>query len=112
MSSKSLPCLGDLFLKDTQKSGSNYDMQAPIKLTAKKAGEWNHARILVNKGHVEHWLNGEKVVEYDFDSPAWQQQLTGSKFASLDYAKKRNGAIALQDHGDPVAFRNIKIRVL
>ena len=99
-------------LKDTQKSGSNYDMQAPIKLTAKKAGEWNHARILVNKGHVEHWLNGEKVVAYDFDSPAWQQQLAGSKFASLDYAKKRNGAIALQDHGDPVAFRNIKIRAL
>ncbi|GEO04044.1 glycosyl hydrolase [Adhaeribacter aerolatus] len=99
-------------LNEKQHTGANYDMQAPVKLTAKKPGEWNQTRILVDKGHVEHWLNGEKVVAYNFDSPEWQQQLAASKFATHDYAKVRRGHLALQDHGDPVAFRNIKIREL
>ncbi len=98
-------------LQDAQKTGANYDLQAPSKTVA-KLGEWNTARIVVNKGHVEHWVNGEKVAEYDYDSPTWKGQLAKSKFAKWDYAKVRKGHIALQDHGDPVAFRNIKIREL
>jgi len=99
-------------LKDSQKTGANSDVQAPTSFPSNKPGEWNTTRILVNKGHVEHWLNGEKILEYQFDSPEWKALVAASKFAALDYAKVRKGHIAFQDHGDPVAYRNIKIREL
>lgn len=99
-------------LKDSQKTGANSDVQAPTSFPSNKPGEWNTTRILVNKGHVEHWLNGQKILEYEFDSPEWEELVSKSKFAGLDYAKVRKGHIAFQDHGDPVAYRNIKIREL
>lgn len=99
-------------LTDSQKTGANSDVQAPTSFPSNKPGEWNTTRILVNEGHVEHWLNGKKILEYQLDSPEWKALVAASKFASLDYAKVRKGHIAFQDHGNPVAYRNIKIREL
>ena len=66
-----------------------------------------------NGAHVEHWLNGEKVVEYELWSDAWKAQVAGSKFNAMPaYAKAKKGHLALQDHGDEVAFRSLKIKVL
>lgn len=99
-------------LADNQKTGSNSDVKAPTVFVCKPPGEWNLTQILANQGHVEHWLNGEKVVEFEMDSPEWKSLVANSKFASLNYAKARKGRIGLQDHGGPVAFRNVKIREL
>ena len=95
------------------RAGDNYDMQAVAKETVKPAGEWNTTRLVVNNGKVEHWLNGEKVVEYELGSQAWEDSLAQSKFAEHPlYGRAGKGHIALQDHGDKVWFRNIKIKKL
>ncbi len=76
-------------------------------------GEWNTARIVVNGTHVEHWLNGVKVVDYDRNSPQFRQLIASSKFAVYPhFANMHDTCIDLQDHGFPVSFRNIKIREL
>jgi hypothetical protein len=77
------------------------------------AGEWNQVRILVQGNHVEHWLNQRKIVEYELGSPDWQERVQRSKFAEMPrYGREPRGHLALQDHGDRVAYRNIRIRVL
>ena len=77
------------------------------------AGTWNRVRIVVHGNHVEHWLNGLKVVEYELGSDDWTARVAASKFAPhLHYGRNKTGYIGLQDHGDWVAYRNIKIRVL
>src|SRR3989449_364275 len=79
----------------------------------KPAGQWNQVRLVVKGKHVEHWLNGVKMVEYEFGSPDWTTKVKASKFASHPhYGRNATGYIGLQDHGDKVAYRNIKIRVL
>src|SRR2546429_601076 len=79
----------------------------------KPAGEWNQVRLLVKGHHVEHWLNGVKVVEYELSSPDWEARVKASKFAPHPrYGRNAQGYIGLQDHGDRVAYRDIKIRVL
>jgi len=92
-------------------AGGLYDLIAPND--SKKlfpTGEWNHVRLVSKKGHVEHWLNNAKIVEYDWDSPATRALIAQSKFASQPlFMKDRNGHIALQHHGDEVHFRNIRI---
>jgi hypothetical protein len=76
-------------------------------------GDWNTAHILVRGAHVEHWLNGVKVLEYDRDSPQFKQLIADSKFKVYpNFADMHDTAIVLQDHGFPVSFRNIKIREL
>ncbi|MEM8966612.1 MAG: DUF1080 domain-containing protein [Bacteroidota bacterium] len=101
--------------KDAQirkhRAGDNYDVQQSTVETVKPAGEWNMTRLVVNGNQVEHYLNGEKVVEYELGSQAWQDSVAASKFAELPmYGKAEKGHIALQDHGDKVWFRNIRIR--
>jgi len=94
-------------------SGANYALQAPTKDTTKAVGQWNQSRIVKNGAHVEHWLNGEKVVEYELWSDAWKAQVAKSKFNAMPaYATAKKGFLALQDHGNPVWFRSLKIKVL
>lgn len=94
-------------------AGSNYALYAPSKDVTEPIGFFNKVRILVNKGHVEHWLNGVKVVEYELGSPEWEKAVAESKFKDMPhYGREKKGHIDLQDHGDKVWYRNIKIRVL
>jgi hypothetical protein len=100
-------------LKPTQKTGANYDLHPPSLNAVRPAGEWNTTRIVVNGAHVEHWLNGKKVVEYELWSGDWEKLVAASKFKDHPrYARARTGRIGLQDHGDWVAYRNIRIREL
>lgn len=76
-------------------------------------GEWNKARVVVRGNHVEHWLNGKKLVDCEIGSEDWNKRLAKSKFADWPkFAKNRTGHIALQDHNDPVWYRNIRIKRL
>jgi hypothetical protein len=94
-------------------AGANYALHPPSKHELKPVGQWNESRIVVKGAHVEHWLNGAKVVEYELGSPDWEQRVNASKFKDTPrYGREKRGHIALQDHGDEVAFRNIKIRRL
>jgi len=100
-------------LSDKQLSGANYDMNPPTSKLVKPVGEFNQAKIVVNKAHVEHWLNGVKVVEYELWSPEWEKTKAGSKWKDVKpYGMSKTGYIALQDHGGGVSFKNIKLRKL
>ncbi len=98
---------------DDRLAGANYDMHAPSKNVVKPAGEWNQTRIVANGAHIEHWLNGERIVEYELESDDWKQRIAESKWIDMpNYGKEASGHISLQDHGDPVWYRNIRIRRL
>lgn len=94
-------------------AGSDYGLyEAPAGIV-KPAGQWNQVRLIVNGRHVEHWLNGVRLLQYELLSPDWEMRVHGSKFAPhAHYGRNAEGYIGLQDHGDRVAYRNIKIRVL
>lgn len=94
-------------------AGALYGLYPAPEGVVKPAGEWNHARIVVRGNHVEHWLNGVKTAEAEMNSPEWNEKVAASKFREWPgYAKAREGRILLQDHGDWVAYRNIRIRPL
>jgi 3-keto-disaccharide hydrolase len=94
-------------------AGAAYDLYPSPSGVVKPANEWNAVRIVVNGNHVEQWLNGVKVVAYEFGSPDFLAKVKDSKFAPHpNFGKNAEGHIGLQDHGDVVAFRSIKIRVL
>jgi len=94
-------------------AGSAYGLYPAPRGVVKPAGEWNRVRLVVNGNHVEHWLNGVKVVEYELGSADWAERVARSKFAKWpEFGKAAEGRIGLQDHGDRVAYRSVKIRVL
>jgi hypothetical protein len=94
-------------------AGSDYGLYAAPAGVVKPAGEWNSVLIRIRYPHVEHWLNGVKVVEYELGSADWSAKVAASKFSEWPgYGKAQRGHIALQDHGDWVAFRGIKLREL
>jgi hypothetical protein len=96
-----------------ERASSLYYLYAPSADMTKPVGEWNHARIVVDHGKVQHWLNGTKVVEYDLNSADFKARVAASKFKQWpQFASGKTGAIALQMHGNPVWFKNIKIKVL
>lgn len=103
-------------LNAVQLTGANYDMiPPPSPSPAKPAGEWNKGRIIVNKNHIEHILNGKQVVAYDYGTDAWKAMVAKSKFATWPYATPHAaGKIALQNHSadEKVWFRNIRIQEL
>ena len=94
-------------------AGSNYDVHGPSERVVKAAGEWNTGRILVDGAHVEHWLNGVKIVEYTLWSDQWKADVAASKWVNYpDYGMRETGHIALQGDHTGVSYRNILIRVL
>ena len=101
-------------LENWQQAGADYAIApANEKKKLKPVGEWNSSKIIFNNGHVEHWLNGEKIVEFERSSDFWKKQRAEGKWKDYpDYAKVTTGAIALQDHGNKAYYRNIKIKEL
>jgi hypothetical protein len=94
-------------------AGSNYALHPPVRDVTRPIGEWNEVRLIVNGAHVEHWMNGVKLLEYELWSDDWNARVKASKFNKMPhYGRAKRGHIALQDHGDPVWYRTIKIRPL
>jgi hypothetical protein len=95
-------------------TGSLYALIAPnSSKKLKPAGEFNESRIIVHGNHVEHWLNGTKIVSFDFGSQELKDAIAKSKYNGVPgFGAKAPTRIMLQDHGDVIRFRNMKIRVL
>ena len=90
-----------------------YDVLPATDRPSKPAGDWNSSRVVVRGNDVEHWLNGTKVLSYTLDSPALREAVAKSKFKDVErFGKPQNGLILLQDHGDAVCYRNVKVRAL
>jgi hypothetical protein len=90
-----------------------YAVYAPSKDLTRPVGQWNKTRLVANGSHVEHWLNGRKVVSYEVGSKEWLVRVKTSKFInSKTYGRAPKGHLCLQDYGFPIEFRNIKLRPL
>jgi hypothetical protein len=100
--------------KQLTAAASVYDLIPSAAGLVKPAGEWNSGRIIVNGTHVEHWLNGQKALEYELQSPDWDSKVKASKFGAwANFGRASAGYIAIQgNHPGDLALRNIKIREL
>ena len=88
-----------------------YAVYPPAKDLTRPVGEWNRARIVADGPHVEHWLNGEKVLEYDVGTDDWTAHVKTSRFwATPGWGRAAKGHVCIQDYGNPMEFRGIKIR--
>lgn len=97
-------------LEEWQKTGANYAMHNAQNKTLKPVGEFNSSRIKVVDGNVEHWLNGENILSYELWTDEWYTLVQNSKWKDYPgYGLARKGHIGLQDHGDMVQFRHIKV---
>ena len=97
----------------THRAGDLYDMIAGDSTTVRRAGEWNEARLVVREGQVEHYLNGTLMASYANVGEEWTSMIAESKFAEMPgFGKATGGRIALQDHGDEVWFRDVRVREL
>jgi len=102
-----------LGVKGNRTLGSLYDLIPAVNRRFNGIGLWNRARILVKGSHVEHWLNNQKVVEYERGTQMWRALVAFSKYRDWPmFGELKRGNILLQDHGNKVSFRNIKIREL
>jgi len=95
-------------------AGSDYALYAARAGVVRPANQWNSSRIVAKGAHVEHWLNGEKLLEYDVGSPDWEARMKKSKFANwTQYGRLTKGHIGIQgDHEGELAIRNMRIRPL
>jgi hypothetical protein len=101
----------DALVGPNRSAAALYDLIAPQNKTLKSVGEWNEARVVFRGRHGEHWLNGQKVLEFDLGTPEMNGFIAASKYRDIPgFGEKRRGHIVLQDHGDAVWFRNIKVR--
>lgn len=97
-------------LEDWQQTGANYAMHKAENKTLKPVGEFNTSRIKVVDGKVEHWLNGENILNYELWTDEWYQRVQNSKWKDYPgYGLARKGHIGLQDHGSKVQFRSIRL---
>ena len=98
-----------------RKSGALYDLIPADPQNANPAGEWNSVEVIVKDGHVKHIMNGEEVLSFELWTEEWKELVSGSKFPKIRedwYDVPHKGYIGLQDHGDDVWFKNLKIRKL
>lgn len=95
-----------------QRAGALYDLYAPSADVTKPVGEFNQSRLIVKGAHVEHWLNGQKVAAYELGSREFKAKVAASKFKAWPFAASPTGHIALQNHGDDVWYKNLKVRAL
>lgn len=90
-----------------------YDVLPAADRPLKPAGEWNSSEVIVKGKHVEHWLNGKKVLQYELDSPELRAAIAKSKFKDIArFGKPQKGHILIQDHGNAVWYRNVRIKPL
>ena len=105
----------EIALEPWQRLGVDYAMYLPdtTKMKVNPYGEWNNSKIVFDNGHVEHWLNGEKILEFEAWTDDWFARKNSGKWENApEYGLATKGVMCLQDHGYPASFRNIKVKEL
>ena len=94
-------------------AGALYDLIPPTNKVLKPVGQWNTVRLIVKNGHVEHWMNGAKILEFEIGSPEMKALIADSKYkVNPGFGEVRKGHLLLQDHNEEVWYRNLKVREL